>query len=322
MKSKENKKYLIIDFNQLLYSTLFSIRKFEDEDDILEWVGVKRKLRTEVFQNEFRTYFWNKIMGITNHFDRPDEVILCHDNSSWRKKYFPYYKAKRKDTKKYDEFDWDSFYKLARNFQTNEIDKYSPYIDIDCEDCEGDDIIAILTDKFAENPENEIIIYSNDKDFVQLLKHKNVKLFSEMKNEYVKSTNPKNDLLELILIGDTADGIPNVYNRDDAFVNPEYDDNGKKKRQKGLGSVTARKAIVENRVLDDILKTPEIQKNFERNQMLIDFEKIPAEIRERVIEEYTYQKSVVKSPAEFQRYLAREGLGMVASSLNKIVYLY
>ena len=320
---KQSKKYLIIDFNQILYLTLFAIRKYEDEDEILEWVGAKRRLKEDVFKNQFRTYFWNRMFNIVNYFDRPDEVILCHDNNSWRKKVFPYYKAKRKETKKVDNFDWSSFYKMAREFQNDEIDKYSPFIDIDCEDCEGDDIIAVLTAELAKNPDNIITIYSNDKDFVQLLKYKNVKLFSGMKNHYVKSSSPKNDLLQLILMGDNADGIPNVYNKDDAFINPEVDEmTGKKKRQRGLGEVTARKAIVENRIFSDIIKTPEIQKNFERNKMLIDFDCIPKDVCKMVLEEYKEQKEVVKSPAQFQRYLATEGLGVIAANLSKIIYLY
>lgn len=321
--------YLLIDYNQLLYLALFAIRKNEDEDEILEWINEefpKRRMKSDVFENQFRNFFWNMIIGVVSKFDTVKQVIICHDNKSWRKKVFPYYKAKRSETKRTDNFDWEYFFELANDFQTNEIEKYSPFIPINCRDCEGDDVIGTLSVALAqEYPKSEVIIYSTDKDFVQLLKYPNIKVYSPTKKKYVNSANPKNDLLQLILMGDRVDGIPNVFNKDDAYVNPEIDQmTGKIKKLRGLGEVTARKAIVENKVYQSIIKTPEIQKNFDRNKLLIDLEMIPVDIQRKIKEEYKKQIEVCKSksPAELQRYFAREGLGQVASSLSKILHLF
>lgn len=329
MKKKLNSgKYLLIDYNQIILLALFAMRKNESDDDILEWTDddiPKQRLKVEAFENQFRNFFWNMLIGICGKFDNVKKVILCLEDISWRKKVFPYYKAKRATTRKIDTFDWKSFYDMSNDFRVNELDKYSPFITMKCYECEGDDIIATLGIGLSEMyPDDEVIIYSSDKDFIQLLSRPNIKIYSPSKKMYVSSTNPKNDLLQLILTGDSADGIPNVYNRDDAYVNPEKDENGKTKRMKSLGEVTARKAIVENKIFSSIVKTPEIQKNFDRNKMLIDLEMIPKEVKNRIKEEYKKQLklSETKSPAELQRYFAREGLGNVAASLSKIVHLF
>lgn len=330
MKKKTTKKsqYLLVDFNQIMLLALFAMRKHERDDEILEWTDdeiPKQRLKPEVFENQFRNFFWNMLIGIAGKFDNVAKVILCLEDVSWRKKVFPYYKAKRATTRNIDTFDWKFFYEMLNDFRVNELDKYSPFISMKCYECEGDDIIATLGIGLSEMyPDDEVIIYSSDKDFVQLLSRPNIKIYSPLKKKYVSSTNPKNDLLQLILTGDSSDGIPNVYNRDDAYVNPEKDANGKTKRMKPLGEVTVRKAIVNNDVYTSIIKTPEIQKNFDRNKLLIDLEMIPKNIKDRIKEEYKKQLklSETKSPAELQRYFAREGLGNVAASLSKIVHLF
>ena len=69
--------------------------------------------------------------------------------------------------------------------------------------------------------------------------------------------------------GDSSDGIPNLLFDDDAFANES-------KRQKPCGE-KKRKAIMES--LDTWLETS----NWERNQTLVDFEKIPDWVQDKII---------------------------------------
>lgn len=330
-KFSNQKNYLIIDFNQMLYVTLYALKKNEKEDDAFITVRnddgkMKKRIRDEVFNNQFRNYFWNTLIGITAKFDNVKQVILCHDNKSWRKDIFPFYKAKRSESKGHDDFDWCHFFEIAKDFQSNEVEKYGPFIPINVRNCEGDDIIGVLATGLAqEYPDSTIFIHSADKDFVQLLKYPNIKLYSPLKRKFIKSTNPKNDLLQLILLGDRCDGIPNVLNKPDAFMNPEKDPiTGKVKRMKPLGEASVRKAIVENKVYERIIKSPDIQTNFDRNKLLIDLEMIPIEIKRKILDEYKKQIEIFKqkSPADLQRYFIMNGLQQVAQSFPKILHLF
>lgn len=324
--------YLIIDFNQMLYVTLYAMKKNEKEDNVLEDYRdpesgrIFKRIKLEAFNNQFKNFFWNTIIGIVSRFDGVKQVILCHDNKSWRKDVFPYYKAKRALSKGLDNFDWGYFFDLANDFQTNEVEKFGPFIPLNVRKCEGDDIIGVIATGLAqEYPNSTIFIHSSDKDFVQLLKYPNIKLFSPLKRKFIKSSNPKNDLLELILLGDRCDGIPNVLNKDDAFINPDTDKlTGKVKRMKPLGEVAVRKAIIENKIYDKIIKSPEIQKNFDRNKLLIDLEMIPIDVKRKILEEYKKQLELFKqkSPATLQRYFINNGLQQVAQSFPKILHLF
>ncbi len=324
--------YLIIDFNQMLYVTLYAMKKNEKEENILEDYHdldsgrLLKRIKIDAFNNQFKNFFWNTIIGIVSRFEGIKQVILCHDNKSWRKDVFPYYKAKRSEAKGLDAFDWSFFFDLANDFQTNEVEKYGPFIPINVRKCEGDDIIGVIATGLAQEYPNSIVyIHSADKDFVQLLKHPNIRLYSPLKRKFIKSSNPKNDLLQLILLGDRCDGIPNVLNKDDAFINPDKDPiTGKIKKAKPLGETSVRKAIVENKIYDNIIKSSEIQKNFDRNKLLIDLEMIPIEIKRKILEEYKKQVDLFnqKSPAELQRYFIKNGLQQVAQSFPKILHLF
>lgn len=327
---KDKKNYLIIDFNQIIYQTLFSLRKHEKDEDILETVNVngvyKQKLTEEAFNNQFKNFFWNTMLGVVGRFAGVKQVIICHESQSWRKDVFPYYKYKRKEGRNKDIFDWKSFFQMINDFETNEIDKFAPFIVMRVDKCEGDDIIGVLAIALSqEYPNSTIYIHSSDKDFVQLLKYKNIKLYTPLKRKFIHSTNPKNELISLILLGDMADGIPNIFNEPDAYVNPIIDEKTKKKKRSApLGEKKVRKAIAENKVYETIINTPERQKRFDQNKELIDLEKIPIEIKRAVIEEYKNQIKILekKSPSDLQRYLIMEGLQQVARSIPKILHLF
>lgn len=326
---KQGNNFLFIDINQTAYLTLFVMNKYENEEDMYrdvfdQYGNVKKQIQESAFNNQFKTFFWNTIVGIVSKFPDIKQVIICHDNRSWRTSFFPHYKKNRQIDKIKDNFDWSDFFTRFRKFHTDEIEQYSPFISLNVENTEGDDIIGTLAIKLSqENPKSTIFIYSSDKDFVQLLKYPNIKLYSSIKKRFITSLNPKNDLLALILLGDSSDGIPNVRNRSDHFVNPTIVE-GKKVRGERLGEVTVWKCITENTVFEKIVNTPEIQKRFEENRRLIDLEEIPLDIKRRIIQAYEEQleKHKTKSPANLQRYFVYHSMPHLAQSLYRIIDLF
>ena len=99
-----------------------------------------------------------------------------------------------------------------------------------------------------------------------------MKQYSPLKKSYIACEEPENFILEHIIKGDSSDGIPNILSDDDTFVNKE-------KRQKPCG---AKKICKLKENLDELTDSP----NWKRNQQMIDFNYIPDEIRDMIINEF------------------------------------
>jgi 5'-3' exonuclease len=201
-------------------------------------------------------------------------VIACDNTNYWRKQYFPYYKANRKKNQEKSEMDWKAIFECLNKIRA-ELKEYFPYKVIDIESAEADDIIATLVKNFSE--EENVLILSGDKDFIQLHVYPDVKQYDPVRKKWITHDNPKRYLVEHILKGDSGDGVPNVLSSDNCFVVGE--------RQKPL---TAKKIL---NIIDTIdnLEGP-LFRNYCRNKKLIDLSEVPEEIAKKVIESYKSQE--------------------------------
>jgi len=147
---------------------------------------------------------------------KPNEMVICCDSPSWRKRYFKYYKAKRAITRAKTGFDYVEFIAQLNKF-IDEIQGYLPYKIMQVPHCEADDIIAIL----ANHIRNDVLICSNDHDMKQLLSIPDVKLWSIQDSKFLTCDDPRQYLVEHILLGDSGDGIPSVINPDNIYVQEE-----------------------------------------------------------------------------------------------------
>lgn len=148
------------------------------------------------------------------------EPIIAIDSNkgSWRKQIFPYYKAHRKEDRKKSSIDWGE---LLRQINTikNEIIEVFPYKVIEIDHAEADDIIGVLT-RESININQEVMIVSGDKDFIQLQVNTDlVQQWDKRMDRYLSHENPKKFLFEHVLKGDSGDGIPNILSPADAIVN-------------------------------------------------------------------------------------------------------
>ena len=203
-------KILLLDFSNIAHSTFHQI--------IIDKTISKNP---DPFTPE-RVQYWkymmlNSIKKILK-IHKPNELIICCDTPSWRRKAFPYYKANRDEIKKNAFFDYKDFFNVIDDF-VKEVSEYFPYKIIKINMAEADDIMACLA--YELKKENEILIISNDKDLCQLI-DTNVKVWSLSKKEYRDILNPNQFLLEHILMGDIGDGIPSVINPDDAYIRDSY----------------------------------------------------------------------------------------------------
>lgn len=202
------------------------------------------------------------------------EVIICCDSTNyWRKKLFPQYKINRKRTKQYQTRDWDMIFQCLNQVR-EELKETFPYIVLHVETTEADDIIAILCQMEQENN----IIVSGDKDFLQLQKYEGVNQYSPNRRDMISVDNPEQFKRLHIMRGDSGDGVPNFLSPDNTFAD--------KLRQKPLSN----KKLNEWSNLDpEIFCDFEMMKGYKRNQQLVDLDCIPDVIKEMILTEYKYQ---------------------------------
>ena len=55
----------------------------------------------------------------SNHKDKYGELVICCDDKNyWRRDYFPYYKAQRKESRYNDGYDWKSIFENLELIKT------------------------------------------------------------------------------------------------------------------------------------------------------------------------------------------------------------
>ena len=231
--------------------------------------------KLDIDENLIRHMILNSIrMYRTKFKDKYGEIVIAGDaGNNWRYKAFPQYKASRKKNRKDSKMDWNEVFRVT-NMVWDELGEYFPYKTIKVDGCEADDVIGVLVENTQEfGNHEEVMIVSADKDFAQLQKYNNVSQFSPMTKKYIKVEHPRKQLLELILKGDTSDGVPNVLSSDNVFVD-------------GSRQTPLRRPIMEALMEDPSSQGPEIKRNVERNMRLISLEFTPEELKKEII--YTY----------------------------------
>lgn len=212
--------------------------------------------------------------------DYGEMVLACDGANNWRRGYFPQYKGVRRKGRDESTFDWNEAFRIMHKIK-DEIRDNFPYKVIHLEGCEADDIIGTLVENTQEFGNYEdVMIVSSDGDFKQLQKYNNVKQFSPLLKKFVVDDNPRLNLQEKILKGDSGDGIPNVLSHDDTFMNGE--------RQVPL-SKKKKQAIIEDLAEGELLYAASWYRNYQRNETLIDLTKTPNELKEKIINSFSQQ---------------------------------
>ena len=219
----------------------------------------------------------NSIRNFKSRFSNYGELVICCDDKNyWRKQMFPYYKANRKKSREASSLDWNMIFNTLSMIK-EEVKENFPYVVLQVESAEADDLIATMVGRYGNNGD-KIMIVSGDKDFAQLQRYKNVSQYSPITKKMIKVDDPMEYLFEHVIRGDSGDGVPNILSRDDVFVN-------------GLRQKPLQKKKVAS-MIDEMKRgiTPfdgEVKRNYLRNIQLIDLTRIPDDIRQEVIYKYT-----------------------------------
>ena len=262
---------ILLDYSQIALSNII-VQKLNDESMIRHMI-----------LNSIRMY--NK-----KYRDEYGQMVICADGmNTWRRDYFPLYKANRKKNRDKSDQDWPEIFRIL-SLVRDEIREYLPYKVLHLEGCEADDIIGTLTLQTQEFGQHEpVMIVSSDKDFIQLQKFNNVKQYSPIQKKMVSDPNPRSYMFEHIMKGDKGDGIPNVLSPDNAIADEIRQSPMTKKK------IEYWAENVDN--LQDVMTTEEYR-NYQRNKTLIDLTAIPEDVQSNIINNYNEQK-----PAKNMRVL-------------------
>lgn len=250
---------ILVDYSAIAISNVVT-QKLEIEEDLIR----------HMILNSLR-------MHRVKHREKFGELVLCIDGSkNWRRDIYPQYKYKRKDARKESKMDWSEVFRIM-NMVKEELKENFPYKVVEVDEVEADDIIGVLCEDTQEFGRGEdVMIISGDKDFAQLQKYNNIHQYSPITRKYIKEATPRKQLMELILKGDTADGVPNVLSGDDVFVDGE------------------RQTPLRQKKIDELINDPkalgeEVYRNYLRNKKLIDLSETPDHLKKKIIYNYENQ---------------------------------
>lgn len=253
---------ILVDMNQCMISNLMMQIKVGDKLD----------------ENLVRHMVLNSLKSYNKKFrEKYGDMILCYDSKHyWRKDYFPYYKQNRKKDREKSNHDWNAIFEILNKIR-DEIRNNLPYIVMEIDGAEADDIISALCKHLSHNyPKDEILILSGDKDFIQLRKFSNVSQYNPLQKTFVSDYNPTQYIAEHIIKGDRSDGIPNFLSSGDTFVT--------NKRQRPISKKNLEKWIYSDPSV--FCNTKEKLDNYNRNKTLIDLECIPDDLRAKILDEF------------------------------------
>lgn len=166
---------LVFDLNNIVHRSMFIVSDyknsytFDSQDEIDQLV---RKITTDI----------SFLIRIIN----PSRIILCQDDSSWRKNIIieenEGYKGNRTKNKT---INWDNVYGAIDDFV--KIMKSNGMIFTKISTAEADDIISLWANELSINQNQHVVIISGDEDIRQLVKeHK----FNNNKSCFVTVFNP------------------------------------------------------------------------------------------------------------------------------------
>ena len=258
---------ILVDYSGICMGAYFARGSGPDEGLLRHFILNSLRMHNAMFRDEY------------------GKMVLCCDGGSWRKDVFPEYKANRKKGREESSHDWPDIFEKFTKIR-NEIEEHLPFDVIHEYGVEADDIIAALTQETQEFGKHEpIMIISADKDFIQLQKFGNVKQYSPLTKKFIVDNDPIRYAFEHTLKGDSGDGVPNVLSDDDALCTEG-------KRQSPLSKKKIENWWENRDNLENIMPV-QVYRNFQRNDHVINLDRIPTEIKTRILTKY---ESVKQTP--------------------------
>lgn len=296
---------LIIDFNQVALGVITNseFKPLLNSDD-------------ETVKNLIRHSTLNTILAYKKKYKEYGQIVLaCDGRNYWRKEVFPYYKGDRKKNREKSDTNWKLIFDCLSEMRSDIKDVF-PYHVIHLDRVEADDTIATLCEWSQTNELNseglyeepqKIMIVSADHDFLQLQKWDNVQQFSPTTKKLLKMS--KRDLYEKYIthiVKASDDGIPNILSADDAIITEGV-------RQTPVSAKRLAEFMEKGK---DACQNDMERRNWDRNEQLISFDKIPQDIKDTIISEYINSKPKTDR-MQIMNYLIRHRCRMLLDKIEE-----
>lgn len=280
---------IIIDYNGIALGAIITQKLAIEEDLIRHMILNTIRMYNKKFRDEY------------------GQIVIACDSTSWRKKYYPQYKFKRKANREESTtMDWDEVFRIVNKIR-EELRENFPYKVLHIDHCEADDIIGILSENTQEFGKDEpVMIVSSDHDFIQLQKYKNVKQFSPMTKKMITHKNPRQYLFEHIARGDSGDGVPNILSPDNTFVD------GIRQSPITQKKIDLWLENIEN--LESVMDT-DTYRNYCRNRKMIDLSQVPDHLKQDIIN--TYESTNAASKLKVLNYLIKNRCKQLIESVQE-----
>lgn len=202
-------KYLVFDAGNILYRTFYAHRG-EDDHTL---AGLASHIALLTLNKYYKQH-------------KPCKVIMGFDRHSWRKDYTasddcvskkPYKGNRRQNMTESEQEKFERYLQHIAEFEEM-IRDYTSIIALANDGLEADDIIAgVINTLSVTEPNAKIVVVSQDKDLIQLLRHNNVRLIdpSTGHDRTLKDWDNDADLFmfEKCLRGDPGDYVQSAYPR-------------------------------------------------------------------------------------------------------------
>jgi len=260
-------KYLFIDGSYFVFYRYFSLVRWwkitNPEDNMISTGFTENTL----FVDKFKKTFIDTLTSLPKKLNILGAKIIvgkdCKRENIWRKQYYKEYKETRQKNT-----DIAYFMKLAYDelFLSASVSLILHHSSLEADDC-----IALYVKHLSQKGrDKEIYIITSDKDYLQLTTTKNIHLvdlgFKDLTKQKSSYGCAAKDLFCKIVMGDTSDNIPSIFLK--------------------CGPKTAEKCYDDPYFFQERLKRENADERWKLNQLLVDFNYIPKEIRNEFIQYY------------------------------------
>ena len=196
---------LLIDYSHLMYRVLYVSRSNIEKASKTSLEQLKGK-KLEPYQYIFFDRLCNSILYLKKKFKvKAKDMIFFEDKSSWRKKIYTEFKAKRKKKKEEDNFDWDKFFEDLQKFN----EKFFKYTDMTLItppndfSFEADDSMYYFAKYFSEKGIESTIVTS-DKDLQQTLIYDKVYVYNPILDKLKTKGKPPEPDIDIMKLNEEA----------------------------------------------------------------------------------------------------------------------
>lgn len=260
---------LLIDLSYFIFYRYYAtLSWYKKQDDAIK---DKSPMTDILFLEKYDKIFEQTVCDLQQKFGCLWKSIYfakdCSRDEIWRNKHYTNYKSLREE--RLESFDKEIFKHTISVLIPKLQEKYKGAVMLHVDHMEADDIIAVVKKYIRlKNTTMEIIIITNDNDYIQLID--DYTLVVNLQGKDLKTRidcTPEEYLNRKIIMGDKSDNIPSIA--------------------KKIGEKTSAKlATDETAILNLFKKNPDAKIQYDLNKLLISFDMIPENLHTIAIENY------------------------------------